>query len=121
MAETTAPREVTPAVLPARPAGGRLKFIIGGGVLLAAVGVLLVATIMGGQETFTTVEDLTARSAELAGRSCASQARLTDPLLSTIPRRCKFDIVARTGSATKQPGEAPTPRWKTPIQPAFTS
>jgi cytochrome c-type biogenesis protein CcmE len=95
MAETTAPRDLTPAVLPARPAGGRLKFVIGGVVLLAAVAVLLVATIIGGQETFTTVEDLTTRPAELTGRSLRITGAVDGPtiLYDSATLHMEFDIV----------------------------
>jgi cytochrome c-type biogenesis protein CcmE len=53
----------------ARPAGGRMKFIIGGVILLGAVAFLIISNVLTQQEYFITVDELLARQGELAGRN----------------------------------------------------
>jgi len=52
----------------AQPAGGRLKFIVGGLILLAAVAYLIVSNLTSQQEYFMTVNDLLSRQSEMVGR-----------------------------------------------------
>ncbi len=53
---------------PAR-SGGRLKFIIGGVIMLAAVVYLIVSNLSTQQEYFMTVNELMSRQSELVGRN----------------------------------------------------
>jgi cytochrome c-type biogenesis protein CcmE len=64
MAEATMPNPE----IPARPASGRTKFLIGGLILLAAVAYLIVSNIAAGKQYFTTVDEMVARQDELVGR-----------------------------------------------------
>ncbi len=92
MAETTAGSAVS---LPARPAGGRMKFIIGGVLMLVAVAVLLITTLSQQQEVFTTVDEIVGSEAALAGRSL----RITGAVIGDTIRfdgetlHMEFDIV----------------------------
>jgi cytochrome c-type biogenesis protein CcmE len=47
--------------------GGRMKFLIGGGMILAAVVYLIVTSTMAGAQFFFTVDELIARGAEAYG------------------------------------------------------
>lgn len=66
MAETTLPNPAS-----AKPSGGRMKFIIGGVILLAGVAYLIVSNLVLRQEYFITVNDLTnsANTSKYVGHS----------------------------------------------------
>lgn len=57
------------SIPPTRSTGGRLKFIIGGVLLLAAVVYLIATNIAASNQYFISVDELVARSGELTGRS----------------------------------------------------
>ena len=54
---------------PVTTSGGRAKFIVGGIIMLAAVVFLIVTNLTNQAEYFMTINELSARSNELAGRS----------------------------------------------------
>jgi cytochrome c-type biogenesis protein CcmE len=66
MAETSVPK--TQVSVP-QPGGNRLKFLIGGGLLLAVVAFLIFNTLTSQQEFYVTVNELQQRGAELHGRN----------------------------------------------------
>ncbi len=68
MADATLQGSELNSLRPAQSAGGRLKFIIGGLILLAAVAYLIVSNLTSQQEYFMTVNDLLSRQSEMAGR-----------------------------------------------------
>src|SRR5262249_28640805 len=51
-----------------RPSNGRMKFIIGGVILLAAVAYLVITGISTGQQYYLTIDELKGRQTELTGR-----------------------------------------------------
>lgn len=59
MAEATLPPSMV------RPSGGRTKFLVGGGILLAAVAYLIVTGLLTQGQYFVTVDELKEREAEL--------------------------------------------------------
>lgn len=52
----------------ARPAAGRAKFFVGGGLIIAAVIFLVVSSLQNTQQYFLTVKELQAKGASLVGR-----------------------------------------------------
>jgi cytochrome c-type biogenesis protein CcmE len=78
-----------------RPAGlfgGRAKFTVGGLILLAAVGYLIVSNL-GAQQYFTTVDDLLARRDELDGRRLRISGAVIGDTIEYDGHTLRFDIV----------------------------
>jgi cytochrome c-type biogenesis protein CcmE len=97
MAETTA--QSSPSFPPpARPAG-RAKFIVGGLILLAAVIYLIVANLLNSQEYFITVDDLTARQSELAGRNVRISGAVIGDTIEYDGQTLSFEIAHVPSSA----------------------
>jgi cytochrome c-type biogenesis protein CcmE len=88
-----------PVALPARPAKGRAKFLIGGVVMLAAVVYLIVSNIGAQQEYFITVDELQAKQADLVGRSIRISGAVIGDTIEYDGKTLTFDIVNIPDSA----------------------
>lgn len=78
---------------------GRTKFLIGGVILLAAVVYLIAANVVAGQEYFITVDELSSRSGELAGRSIRISGAVIGDSIEYDGHTLSFDIVHIPDSA----------------------
>ncbi len=88
-----------PVTLPARPAKGRAKFLIGGVVMLAAVVYLIVSNIGAQQEYFITVDELEAKQSDLVGRSIRISGAVIGDTIEYDGKTLTFDIVNIPDSA----------------------
>ena len=68
LADTTQKEKVVGAQTPRR-SGGRLKFLIGGGLIVVAVAYLIISSTQVAGQYFMTVQELQSRAASLEGRN----------------------------------------------------
>jgi cytochrome c-type biogenesis protein CcmE len=86
---------------PARPAGSRLKFIIGGVILLGAVAFLIVSNVLRHQEYFITVDELLARQDELVGRNTRVSGAVIGDTIEYDGQTLSFEIANIPDSAAE--------------------
>jgi cytochrome c-type biogenesis protein CcmE len=98
MSEITAPQ---PAVV--QPAGFRMKFIIGGLALLAAVSYLIISGIGSQQEYFKTVNEVTAESDRYVGEKMRISGAVIGDTIQYDGHTLTFDIVHIPVSAAEMP------------------
>ncbi len=85
----------------ARPAGGRLKFIIGGVILLGAVAFLIISNVLTQQEYFITVDELLARQGELVGRNTRVSGAVIGDTIEYDGQTLSFEIAHIPDSAAE--------------------
>lgn len=85
--------------LPASPAGGRTKFLIGGLILLAAVAYLIVSSIASGKEYFITVDEMVAQQDELVGRNIRASGAVIGDTIEYDGETLSFEMAHLSDSA----------------------
>jgi cytochrome c-type biogenesis protein CcmE len=96
MSELTAQQPVI-----ARPAGFRMKFIVGGLILLAAVAYLIVSGIGSQQEYFKTVDEVTAHADQYVGEKMRISGAVIGDTIQYDGHTLSFDIVHIPTSAAE--------------------
>src|SRR6185295_19160727 len=77
----------------ARPAGFRMKFIVGGLVLLAANAYLIISGIGSGQEYFKTVDEVTMNADRYVGQKMRISGAVVGDTIQYDGHTLTFDIV----------------------------
>src|SRR5687767_7244569 len=85
--------ELTAQPLPARPAGFRMKFIVGGLILLAAVAYLIISGIGSQQEYFKTVDELMSNKDRYLGERMRISGAVIGDTIQYDGQTLSFDIV----------------------------
>jgi cytochrome c-type biogenesis protein CcmE len=98
MTELTAQQPVT-----ARPAGFRMKFIVGGLVLLGAVAYLIISGIGSQQEYFKTVDEVTTEADRYIGQKMRISGAVIGDTIQYDGHTLTFDIVHIPVSASEMP------------------
>jgi cytochrome c-type biogenesis protein CcmE len=87
----------------ARPAGFRMKFIVGGLILLAAVAYLIISGLGSQQEYFKTVDEVTAEADRYVGERMRISGAVIGDTIDYDGHTLTFDIVHIPVSAAEMP------------------
>lgn len=82
------------------PAGGRAKFIIGGGLILAAIVYLIISSTQANAQYFLTIEELQVKKSQVAGRDLRISGAVLGESIQYDPQNLSlsFTVVHVPGS-----------------------